>query len=49
MLSRAIASFFLGLSRPRTPVRMFRAFDDALSWARELNARPPGPDTDARR
>jgi hypothetical protein len=47
MLSRAIASFFLGLSRPRTPVRMFGAFDDALAWAHELNGRAPGPRTEA--
>ena len=36
-MSRAIGSFFLGLSRPRTPLRMFGSFDDALAWARELN------------
>jgi hypothetical protein len=47
MLSRAIASFFLGLSRPRTPVRMFGALDEALAWARELNGRAPRTGTDA--
>lgn len=41
MMSRAIGSFFLGLSRPRTPLRMFGSFDDALAWARELNGRAP--------
>ncbi|MGE5183909.1 MAG: hypothetical protein ACM31C_17685 [Acidobacteriota bacterium] len=47
MLSRAIGSFFLGLSRPRTPVRMFGSFDDALAWSRELNGRGPAVGTDA--
>ena len=37
MMSRAIGSFFLGLSRPHTPLRMFESFDEALAWARELN------------
>jgi hypothetical protein len=37
MLSRAIGSFFLGLSKPRTPLKMFGSFDDALAWAREQN------------
>jgi hypothetical protein len=37
MLARAIASFFLGLTKPRIPVKMFGNLDDALVWARELN------------
>jgi hypothetical protein len=47
MMSRAIGSFFLGLSRPRTPLRMFASFDEALAWARELNGRSPAAGTDA--
>ena len=47
MLSRAIGSFFLGLSRPRTPLRMFGSFDDALAWARELNSRAAAAGTNA--
>ena len=35
LLSRAMASFFMGLSRPRVPVKMFSNTDDALVWARE--------------
>lgn len=38
-LGRAIASFFLGLARPRIPVKMFSDLDGALVWARELNDR----------
>lgn len=37
MLSRAIASFFLGLSRPKTvPLRMMESMEAALDWARQL-------------
>ncbi|HUX33888.1 MAG TPA: hypothetical protein VMV51_08435 [Gemmatimonadaceae bacterium] len=32
---RAVASVFLGLSRPRVPTRMFATFDDAVAWIRE--------------
>lgn len=37
MLSRAMGSFFLGIARPRIPVRMCATLADALGWARELN------------
>lgn len=33
VLSRAIGSFFLGLSRPRTPTRTFDTLDAAIAWA----------------
>jgi hypothetical protein len=45
MMSRAIGSFFLGLSRPRTPLRMFESCEEALAWARELNGRSPSTAT----
>lgn len=32
-LSRAIGSFFLGLSRPHVPTRMHADFDKAIAWA----------------
>lgn len=32
-LSRAIGSFFLGLSRPSVPTKMFPDFDKAIAWA----------------
>jgi hypothetical protein len=32
-LSRAIGSFFLGLSRPPVPTRMFGDFEKAIAWA----------------
>lgn len=38
MLGRAMASFFMGLSRPKMPTRMFGNFDEALSWAQRMNA-----------
>jgi hypothetical protein len=47
MMSRAIGAFFLGLSRPRTPVRMFGSFDEALGWARALNHLAPPIGTNA--
>lgn len=37
MLARAIGSFFLGLSRPRVPLKMFGELAPALAWAREIN------------
>lgn len=38
MLSRAIASFFVGLSRPRMPARLFASYTDAEPWLAELLA-----------
>jgi len=38
-LSRAIGSFFLGLARPRIPLRMFDSYEAALAWIDTL--RPP--------
>jgi hypothetical protein len=37
LLGRAMGSFFLGISRPRIPVKLFGTLDEALAWARELN------------
>jgi hypothetical protein len=36
-LSRAMASFSIGFSRQRVPVRLFPNLDAALVWARALN------------
>lgn len=36
-LSRAIASFFTGLSRPKTPTKFFGSEQEALVWCRQLN------------
>lgn len=36
LLSRAMGSFFLGLSKPKTPLKMFGKVDDALAWAHGL-------------
>ncbi|MEM7158594.1 MAG: hypothetical protein AAF799_37485 [Myxococcota bacterium] len=35
MLSRAMGSFFLGLSQPQTPVKMFTTLQEARPWIRE--------------
>ena len=41
LLSRAMASFFMGIiSPPPIPLKMFASTEDALSWARDLLARP---------
>jgi hypothetical protein len=37
MLGRAMASFFLGISKPRIPVKMFDGVDRAIAWAHHLN------------
>lgn len=36
LLSRAMGSFFLGLSKPKTPLKMFGSVGDALAWAHQL-------------
>ncbi|MEM6926527.1 MAG: hypothetical protein AAF602_06350 [Myxococcota bacterium] len=38
-LGRAMASFFMGLSRPKVPTRMFGTTEDALRWGRQLLAK----------
>lgn len=40
-LSRAIGSFFLGLSRPSVPTKMFGDFDKAIAWAESQRPSPP--------
>jgi len=37
LLSRAIMSFFVGLTKPRVPIKLFGNLPDALQWAREIN------------
>ncbi len=34
LLSRAMGSFFMGLSKPKVAVKMFANLDEALVWAR---------------
>lgn len=36
LLGRAIASFFIGLTRPRVPTQMLPTLDAALVWIEEL-------------
>ncbi|MEN0062325.1 MAG: hypothetical protein AAGA48_09240 [Myxococcota bacterium] len=37
-LGRAMASFFMGLSRPRIPTRLFGKVEDAVRWGRKCLA-----------
>ncbi|MCU0683882.1 MAG: hypothetical protein MUF34_16850 [Polyangiaceae bacterium] len=37
MLTRAMASFLLGIARPKVPIKLFSTFEAALEWAREMN------------
>jgi len=39
-LARAIGSFFLGLTRPGVPTRLFDAIDPALAWIDTQRAAP---------
>lgn len=39
MLTRAMFSFFLGISRPRVPVKLFGDVESALRWIRDMNER----------
>jgi hypothetical protein len=42
LLSRAMASFFMGIiAKPLIPLRMFGSTEEALKWARELDASRP--------
>jgi hypothetical protein len=36
MLGRAMASFFLGLAKPRVPIKMCATLEEAKAWANEL-------------
>ena len=36
-LGRAIAGFFIGLSRPKIPTELFGDFESALLWSRRMN------------
>lgn len=35
-LSRALASFFMGLSLPSTPTKMFGSYEEAATWCRRI-------------
>lgn len=35
-LSRALSSFFIGLSRPQVPTRLFDSVDKAIAWLKTL-------------
>ena len=43
LLSRAMGSFFMGLSKPKVPVKMFPAWEQALVWAHERMASAEEP------
>ena len=35
-MGRAIASFFMGLSKPKVPTKMFDSIQSAIAWARSI-------------
>lgn len=35
-LSRALGSFFIGLSRPKVPTRLFDTVDNAIEWVKTM-------------
>ncbi len=39
LLSRAIAAFFMGLSKPRVPIRLFATEEEAAPWIEQLLGR----------
>jgi hypothetical protein len=39
-LSRALGSFFLGLSRPNAPTRLFDTVDKAVEWLKTMRPKP---------
>jgi hypothetical protein len=39
-ISRAIASFFLGLTRPRFPTRVHDSYASAVAWINSLRPNP---------
>src|SRR5512135_1686181 len=41
-LSRALGSFFMGLSRPNVPTRLFDTVDNAVTWLKTM--RPAHPE-----
>ena len=43
-LSRALGSFFIGLSRPNVPTQLFDTIDNAIEWLRTM--RPKGDEGD---
>ncbi|HEY7957975.1 MAG TPA: hypothetical protein VII38_21885 [Polyangia bacterium] len=46
-ISRAIGSFFLGLSRPHVPTKMWPDFTTAIAWAESVRPRPASPQPEA--
>ncbi len=42
-LARAIGSFFIGLNRPRVPLKMFADLPAAQTWARQMLEEHGGP------
>jgi hypothetical protein len=46
-LSRALGSFFIGLSRPHVPTRLFDSADKAIEWLKTMRPKPDEGDPDA--
>ena len=43
LLGRAIGSFFLGLAKPRIPIKLCSTLDEAVAWARARNQADAAP------
>lgn len=43
LLSRAIASFFVGLSKPKVPLKLFDSVEHALEWCETQRPAPGTP------
>lgn len=41
LLGRAIASFSIGIRKPKVPMKHFTTLDEAIEWAREFRSSPP--------
>ena len=42
-LGRAMISFFLGLTKPLMPIRLFKDYESAVVWARQMNRERGAP------
>ncbi len=40
LLSRALGSFFIGLSKPKIPIRLFDTVEKSIEWIRSVRSKP---------
>lgn len=41
-LSRALGGFFMGLTRPRVPTKLFDSVDNGIEWLKTMRPKPAG-------